>query len=64
MQKSHSEPIDSNITSGEKKSFWVASAEAIVFNKLQQDIETDVLIVGGGIAGLTTAYCLVRQAGK
>jgi len=60
MQKSHSEPIDSNITSGENKSFWVASAEPIVFNKLQQDIETDVLIVGGGIAGLTTAYCLVK----
>ncbi len=60
MQKSHLEPINSNITAGEKNSFWIASAEPIVFNKLQQDIETDVLIVGGGIAGLTTAYCLVK----
>ena len=60
---SNSEPIDSNITSGENKSYWIASSQSIVFEKLQQDIDTEVLIVGGGIAGLTTAYCLLK-AGK
>ena len=64
MQASNSEPIDSNITSGENKSYWIASTQPIVFEKLQQDIDTDVLIVGGGIAGLTTAYCLLKAGRK
>ncbi len=64
MHASDSEPIDSNITSGENKSFWIASTDPIVFEKLQQDIDTDVLIVGGGIAGLTTAYCLLKAGRK
>ncbi len=64
MQPSYQEPIDSNITSGENKSFWIASEQPIVFNKLLQNIETDILIVGGGIAGLTTAYCLAKAGRK
>ncbi len=64
MQTSNSKPIDSNITSGENKSYWIASTQPIVFEKLQQDIDTDVLIVGGGIAGLTTAYCLLKAGRK
>jgi glycine/D-amino acid oxidase-like deaminating enzyme len=64
MQTSNSEPIDSNITSGENKSYWIASTQPIVFEKLQQDIDTEVLIVGGGIAGLTTAYCLLKAGRK
>ena len=64
MKTSASEPIDSNITSGENKSFWTASTQPIVFEKLQQNIETDILIVGGGIAGLTTAYCLLKAGRK
>lgn len=50
----------SNITSGRNKSFWISTIKPIVFEKLQENIETDVLIIGGGIAGLTTAYCLLR----
>ncbi len=64
MNTSASEPIDSNITSGENNSFWIASTQPIVFEKLQQNIETDILIVGGGIAGLTTAYCLLKAGRK
>ncbi|MCY7408638.1 MAG: FAD-dependent oxidoreductase [Chitinophagales bacterium] len=58
------EPIDGNITSGENKSFWTASTHPIIFEKLKQNIETDILIVGGGIAGLTTAYCLLKAGRK
>src|SRR6185369_17730169 len=33
------------------------------FPRLESDIECDVLVVGGGITGLTTAY-LMAKAGK
>ncbi|WP_456311702.1 FAD-dependent oxidoreductase [Pseudomonas shirazensis] len=52
-----------SITSGENVSFWIDSTSIIAFNKPDQDINTEVLIIGGGIAGLTTAYKLVK-AGK
>jgi siroheme synthase (precorrin-2 oxidase/ferrochelatase) len=64
MNTSSSEPIDSNITSGENRSFWTASTKPIIFEKLNQSIETDILIVGGGISGLTTAYCLLKAGRK
>ncbi|WP_124098405.1 FAD-dependent oxidoreductase [Ruminococcus sp. Marseille-P6503] len=43
------------------KSIWSASAEPDKFPKLKQDIKTDVLIIGGGIAGILTAYRLHSQ---
>jgi len=64
MSTSSDEPIDGNITSGQNKSFWTDSTLPIVFEKLQQNIETDILIIGGGIAGLTTAYCLLKAGRK
>lgn len=54
-----------NITSGDNISFWFASAiEPIAFEKLSSDADTDILVVGGGIAGLTTAYCLAKEGRK
>ena len=53
----------SNISSGDNVSFWIDSSPIISYNKPDQDIDTEVLIIGGGIAGLTTAYKLL-QAGK
>lgn len=55
--------INSNVTSGNHNSYWITSAEPLKFLKLQQPEETEVLVIGGGIAGLTTAYCLLK-AGK
>ncbi len=44
------------------KSLWTSSAEAEISPRLTGNISTDVLIVGGGIAGLLCAYKL-SQAG-
>lgn len=40
--------------------YWAASASAHRFPKLDRDLKVDVLIVGGGITGLTAAYLLAR----
>jgi glycine/D-amino acid oxidase-like deaminating enzyme/nitrite reductase/ring-hydroxylating ferredoxin subunit len=52
------------ITSGEDISYWIDSVKPIEFETLKQDLDTDVLIVGGGIAGLTTAYQLLKAGRK
>ncbi len=59
--RSPSENTNGNITSGENLSIWFASAKPIVFEKLSSDVATDILVIGGGIAGLTTAYCLAKE---
>ena len=40
------------------KSIWIQSVQTKKNPKLKKDISVDVLIIGGGITGLTTAYCL------
>ena len=44
------------------KSVWQDTARLPRFPQLKKDIRTDVLIIGGGIAGILTAYYL-HQAG-
>lgn len=61
METSIGDSFDGSITSGENKSFWISTINPPVFEKLEQDIETDILVVGGGISGLTTAYCLLSS---
>lgn len=51
------------LTSGSNLSYWTDSVEPIQFSSLNQDLKTEIAIVGGGIAGLSIAYCLVK-AGK
>lgn len=48
---------------GKTVSYWEASENLIEKDSLNESIETDVCIVGGGISGLTTAY-LLAKAGK
>lgn len=44
------------------KSIWEDTITLPSFNSLNNDIETDILVVGGGITGILTAYYL-KQAG-
>lgn len=46
-----------------RQSFWLATEEEMNFPKLQENIKIDIAIIGGGIAGVLTAYSL-HQAGK
>ena len=48
-------------TNGMSTSVWMTTATVPVFQPLAADIDTDVCVVGAGIAGLTTAYLLIRQ---
>ena len=50
-------------TSGHNESSWFRDIDPIKFDKLNQNISVDVAIVGGGIAGITTAY-LLSKSGK
>lgn len=52
------------ITSGKNVSFWIDSSPILSFSKPTHDLETEVLIIGGGIAGLTTAYKLLQKGKK
>ena len=40
--------------------YWIGSTAMPVFKKLSRDERVDVVIVGGGITGLTAAYLLTR----
>ena len=40
------------------KSYWVESTPKTNYPNLSNDINTDVLIIGGGITGILTAYML------
>ncbi|MEC5167086.1 glycine/D-amino acid oxidase-like deaminating enzyme/nitrite reductase/ring-hydroxylating ferredoxin subunit [Flavobacterium sp. PL11] len=64
MNASATQPFDSNISSGFNYSLWTKTTNPLMFEKLNQDIDTDNLVVGGGIAGLTTAYCLLKSGQK
>lgn len=43
------------------KSLWKMTADIPSFPKLKKDIKTDVLVIGGGICGILTAYFLKQK---
>ena len=61
--KMNSNPEDPRITSGRNISFWTDSLIPGDLNPLTKNLSTEIVIVGGGIAGLSVAYCLT-QSGK
>lgn len=59
---------DKNHTDGRlpesPKSYWRDSVDLPDFPQLEEDLQGDVVIVGGGITGITTAYLLANEGYK
>src|SRR5262245_37403150 len=51
-------------TDGRTSPLWMEQVEPINYPALHDDASTDVCVVGGGIAGLTTAYLLLTAGRK
>ncbi|MFB9831094.1 FAD-dependent oxidoreductase [Actinoallomurus acaciae] len=45
---------------GTAASYWIESSTATSYPPLTEDIDIDVAVVGGGIAGISTAFELIR----
>ena len=41
-----------------EKSYWQKNVKLPNYEKLKQDLKTDILIIGGGITGIMCAYYL------
>ncbi len=50
--------------SGETTSIWNKTAEKKLYPGLEQSLDTDILIIGGGITGVTCAYCLAKRGSR
>jgi glycine/D-amino acid oxidase-like deaminating enzyme/nitrite reductase/ring-hydroxylating ferredoxin subunit len=46
------------------KSIWIDTIQSPSFPSLTSDIETEIVVVGAGITGITTAYLLAKQGKK
>mgnify|MGYP000986547363 FL=1 len=46
------------------KSYWIASTNKTDYPSLKEDIDVDVVIIGGGITGISCAYMLIKEGLK
>ena len=49
------------MSEGKMESIWLGETELPRFPKLKEDMETEVLIIGGGLAGILTAHFLEQK---
>jgi len=64
MNSNHT-PVDPNLTAGSNKSYWIDSIQTGTrCTQLSENADADVVIIGGGIAGMSIAYCLSRSGKK
>src|SRR3989338_2691598 len=57
--------VDAGVrTSGITQSIWLDGMAPLGFSPLENDIHVDVAIIGGGILGITAAYCLSQEGKK
>ncbi|MGH2763163.1 MAG: FAD-dependent oxidoreductase [Thermoleophilaceae bacterium] len=54
----------STTSSGAGGSLWLATAQPAVYRALDVDLEVDVAVIGGGIAGMSTALALKRDGAR
>lgn len=63
-QQNEHKGIDSSLTSGIHSSYWLDTLPALQYEPLQENLETDVVIIGGGMAGISIAYQLTLEGKK
>lgn len=60
----HNNHQKQRVLSVNPQSYWLASTEKTNYPTLEEDIKVDVAIVGGGMAGITTAFLLKKEGLK
>jgi heterodisulfide reductase subunit A-like polyferredoxin len=62
MEQKKDNTLTFNESSAINLSPWFSNmTKPIKFNKLNEDISVDIIIVGGGIAGLSSGYILSKE---
>jgi glycine/D-amino acid oxidase-like deaminating enzyme/nitrite reductase/ring-hydroxylating ferredoxin subunit len=51
-------------TSGKNITYWINSVQPLVHSKLNRNDECDVVVVGGGMCGIITAYQIGKEGKK
>ena len=46
------------------ESYWQKTSQHPCFKQLNKDIKTDILIIGGGLSGISCAYQLKETGNK
>lgn len=62
--QTHAHSASEKMSSGNHDTLWINTVKPLAYSKLTASLQTDVVIIGGGIAGVTAAYCLAKSGSK